>query len=200
MPVQPLQQPQSLGDRPEMRDLVRRVLAEDLRYAERVEDPAGEPVVRFAPEVVRPLEQLLIPNREERSTQRRKHRQLIVWPLDRGEGGANSLDFFAFVERAPADEHVRNAACLERLDVRARDVGLPAHEPTEEETDVLGRDLDGVCAAPFRDPPVALVDDPVDESADRVRQRLLDRASGHVTPRVRRRHRQRDDRRLAVDS
>ena len=200
MPVQPLQEPQSLGDRPEMRDLVRRVLAEDLRDAERVENPAGESVVRLASEMVRPLEQLLIPNREERSTQRRKHRQLIVRPLDRGKGGANGLDFLALMERAPADEHVRDAARLERLDVRARDVGLPAHETPEQETDVLGRDLDGVGAAPFRDPPVALVDDPVDESPDRVRQRLLDRASGHVAPCVRRRHRQRDDGRLAVDS
>ena len=96
-----------------------------------------------APEMVRPLEQLFVANREERSAQRRKHRQLIVRPLDRGEGGANRLDFFALVERAPADEHVRDAARLERLDVGPRDVGLPAHEAAEQEADVLGRDLDG---------------------------------------------------------
>jgi hypothetical protein len=43
------------------------------------------------------------------------------------------------VEGAPADEHVRDAARLERLDVRPRDVGLPADEAAEEQADVLGR-------------------------------------------------------------
>ena len=64
----------------------------------------------------------------------------------------------------------------------------------------LAETLTGVGPAPLGDLPVALVDDPVDEGSDRVRQRLLDRAPGDVAPRVRRRHRQRDDRRLAVDA
>ncbi len=201
MPVQPLQQPERLGDRPEVRDLVRRVLVEDLRHAERMEARRArtDRPVRAA-EAVRPLEQLFVADREERSAQRRKHRQLIVGPLDRGERGAHRLDLFALVERAAADEHVRDAARLERLDVGPRDVGLPADEPPEQQADVLGRDLDGRGAAPLGDLPAALVDDPVDERADRVRQRLLDRAAGHVAPRVRLGHRQRDDRRLAVES
>ncbi len=148
MPVQPLQQPQRFGDRPEVRNLRRRVLVEDLRHAKRMEDPAGEPVFRSAPEMMRPLEQLLVADREERAAQRRKHRQLVVGPLDRRERGAQRLDLLALVERAAADEHVRDAARLERLDVGARDVGLPAHEAPEEQADVLGRDLDG--RAPLR--------------------------------------------------
>ena len=139
MAMQPLQQPQRLGDRPQVRNLVRRVLVEDLRHAKRMEDAAGEPLVRRAAEMVRPLEQLLVPNRKERSTQRRKHRQLIVRPLDRGERGAQGLDLFALVERAPADQDVRDAARLERLDVGARDVGLPADEAPEQQADVLCR-------------------------------------------------------------
>ena len=69
--------------------------------------------------MVRPLEQLLVADREERAAQRREHRQLVVRPLDRGERGADGLDLFALVERLAADEHVRDAARLERLDVRA---------------------------------------------------------------------------------
>ncbi len=63
---------------------------------------------------------------------------------------------------------------------RARDVGLPADETPEQETDVLGRDLDRRVAAPLRDLPAALVDDPVDE-ARRPRSAATARSrSGHV--------------------
>ena len=140
MPVQPLQQPQRFGDRPEVRDLLRRVLVEHRRHPKRMEDSASEPVAGAAAEMMRPLEQLFIADREERAAQRRKHRQLIVGPLDRGQGGAKRLDLFALVKGAPADEHVRDAARLERLDVGTRDVGLPAHKTPEQQADVLGRD------------------------------------------------------------
>ena len=92
--------------------------------------------------MMRPLEQLLVANREERASQRREHRQLVVRPLDRGQRGADGFDFLALVKRSAADEHVRDAARLERLDVGARDVGLPAHETAEQKADVLRRDLD----------------------------------------------------------
>jgi len=135
--VQPLQQPERFGDRPEMRDLCRRVLVEHARHAKRVKAAAVETIAGAAPEVVCPLEQLFIANREKWPPQRRKHRQLIVWPLDRCQRGAQRLDLFAFVERAATDEDVRNAARFERLDIRPRDVGLPAHEAPEEQTDML---------------------------------------------------------------
>ncbi len=46
MPVQALQQPQRFGDRPEVGNLRRRVLVEDLRHSKRMEAPAGEPLFR----------------------------------------------------------------------------------------------------------------------------------------------------------
>ena len=71
-------------------------------------------------EPVPELEQVLVVDREERSLQRREHRQLVVGPLDRGQRRANRLDFFAVVKRLAADEQVRNAARLDRVDVRPR--------------------------------------------------------------------------------
>ena len=164
-----------------------------------MEDAAVEPVAGAASEMVRPLEQLFIADGEEWTAQRRKDRQLVVRPLDGGQRGANRLDFLALVERSPADEHVRDPARLERLDVGTRDVGLPAHEAAKQQADVLGRDLDRRAAAAFGDLPLAVLDDPVDERADRARQRLFDGSAGDVAPRVRLGHRQRHDRRLSVD-
>ena len=71
------------------------------------------------PELMAIFEQLLIADREQRSPQRRKHRQLIVWPLDGGERGAQRLDFAAIVKRPAADEQMRDAARFERAHVRA---------------------------------------------------------------------------------
>ena len=62
-----------------------------------------------------PLEQLLVTNREQRSAQRRKHRQLVVRPLDRRERGADRFDFLAIVKCLAADEHMMDAARFERL-------------------------------------------------------------------------------------
>ena len=58
----------------------------------------------------------------------------------------------------------------------------------------LAATVTGAVAGPLRHLPAALVDEPVDERADRVRQRLLDRDGRDVPRAVRRRHRQRDDR------
>ena len=44
------------------------------------------------------LEQLLVANRKQRSPQRRKHRQLIVGPLDGRQRCPQRLDFAAIVE------------------------------------------------------------------------------------------------------
>ena len=141
MPVQALQQPERFSDRPEVRDLRRRVLVEHARHAKRVKAPAVEAIPGAASEAVRPFEQLFVADREEWAAQRRKHRQLIVGPLDGRQRGAQRLDFFALVEGATANEHVRNAARFEGLDVGPRDVGLPADEAPEEQTDVFGRRL-----------------------------------------------------------
>ena len=64
------------------------------------------------------LEQLLIVDREERSLQRRKHRQLVVGPFDRGQRRADRLDFLAAVKRLAADQQMRDAARLDGVGVR----------------------------------------------------------------------------------
>src|SRR5262245_17179020 len=99
---------------------------------------ARELLVLSTAEAMRPLHQLFIANREERTPQRREHRQLIVGPFDCGKRRANRLDLLALVEGLAADEDVRNAACLERLDVAARHVRLPADEAAEQQTDMFG--------------------------------------------------------------
>ena len=96
------------------------------------------------PELMAILEQLLIPDREQCSPQRRKHRQLIVWPLDRRERGAQRLDFAAVVKRPAADEQMRDAARFERPHVRPRHVLSEADEPAEQQADVPGLDRDEV--------------------------------------------------------
>ena len=82
------------------------------------------------------LEQRLVVDREERAAQRREHRQLVVGPLDRRERRAHRLDLLAIVERLAADEQVRHAARLERLDVRPRHVVAEVEEAAEQEADV----------------------------------------------------------------
>ena len=98
--------------------------------------------------------------------------------------------------KAPAHEHVRNAARLERLDVGPRHVRLPADETPEEQADVLGAHRDRWLAAALGDLPAALVDDPLDHRPHCRGQRLVDRDARHVSSRVRRRHRQHHDRGL----
>src|SRR3990170_8612805 len=147
VPVQALQQPQRLRNRTEVRDLVRRVPVEDRRHAERTKAATSEPAVTLASEAMRPLEELFIPNREERTAQRCKDRKLVVRPLDRGEGGANGLDFLALVKSLAPDEDVRDPTRLEGLDVRARNVRFPTHEATKQQADVLGCDFDRRAAA-----------------------------------------------------
>src|SRR5204862_8240216 len=91
-----------------------------------------------------PFEQILAANREQRAAQRRKHRQLIVGPLDRGQGGAERFDFFAVVEGLAAYQDVMHAAGFERPDVGLRDVFAETEEAPEQNTDVAR--LDGAPA------------------------------------------------------
>ena len=197
--MEPLQKPERFGNRPEVGNLCRRVLVEDLWHAEWVEDATVEPFAGPAAEMMRPFEQLFIADREKRAAQRRKHGQLIVGPLDGRQRRPERLDFLALVKGAAANEHVWNSTRLERFDVGTRDIRLPAHESPEEETDVLCRHPDGSIAAALGHHPLAVLHDPVDEGADSIWNRLLDGAAGHVTAGIRLRYRQRDDRRLLVE-
>ena len=109
-------------------------------------------------------EQRLVAEREERAAQRAVDRELVVRPLDRGERGAQALDLLALVERLAADQHVRDAARLERLDVRLRDVGAALREAPEQQAHVPRRDGQ-ILARPLalRHAPAALLDEPVHE-------------------------------------
>ena len=84
------------------------------------------------------FEQLLFADGEQRSVQRRIHRQFVFGPFDRGQRRANGIHFLALVERLAADEQVRNAARFERLDVVARDVVAEMHEAAEQQADIAG--------------------------------------------------------------
>src|SRR4030095_15087374 len=92
-------------------------------------ESAGENVI---------LEQLLVADGEQRPTQRREDRQLIVWPLDRHQCGSERLDLVTVVKRLAADEQVFDTACFERLDVRPRNVLTETHEAAEQDADVAG--------------------------------------------------------------
>src|SRR4051812_608057 len=127
-----------------------------------------------------PLEQLLIPDGKECPAQRREHRQFVVGPFDGGERGANALHLFAIVEGLAPDEHMRDAPRLESLQVALRHVFAETEKASKQDADVLGRDLDGHVARPLRHRPPALVEHPVDEGADSIRQRLLYRDRRYV--------------------
>ena len=126
----------------------------------------SKPLRRRQTESMCPFEERLVSDGEERPSQRREHRQLVIGPLDRGKRRADGLDFLPLVKRLAADEHVRDRACFERFDVRSCDVVLPADEAAEQKADVLGRDRDGSLPAAFRHHPAALAQHPLDEGAD----------------------------------
>ncbi len=119
------------------------------------------------------LEQHLIRDTAERSPQRRKHRQLIVRPFDRGERSAHGLDFLARVKRLASDQQVRNGPRFKGVHVGPCHVLTPAVETTKQNRDVAGlergTDFHGHQAGrcPFGDRPAAFVDQPVDKRPDR---------------------------------
>ena len=84
------------------------------------------------------FEQLFFADRKERTVQRRIHRQLVFRPFDGGQRGSNRIHFFALVKRLAANQQVRHAARLERLDVVTRHVVSEMQEAAEQEADVAG--------------------------------------------------------------
>ena len=144
-------------------------------------------------------EQRVVGEREERAAQRGEHRQLVVGPLDRGERVAQRLDLLALVERAAADQDVRRGGAPRARARRPRDVAAEGAEAPEEQADVarLDRHARSGRSRSVTVQPLSL-DQPVDERADRVGQRLVDLPVGDVAAvvAVGRGHRQRDQRRL----
>ena len=146
-------------------------------------------------------EQRLVVDREERASQRREHRQLVVRPLDRGQRAADRFHLFTLVKRFAADEQVRHAARFERVDVRAGHVGAEVQESPEQDarrgapaparaSAASSRGVRSVTVQPLS------FEQPVDERADGVGQRFLDRVAGDTAHPVRLGNRQRDHRRL----
>ena len=165
--VEPLEEHERISDWTQVGDLLEYLAVERRRHAERVQMRTSKPLRRRQTESMRPFEERLVSDGEERSSQRREHRQLVVGPLDRGKRRADGLDFLPLVKRLAADEHVRDRACFECFDVRSCDVVLPADEAAEQKADVLGRDRDGSLPAAFRHHPSALAQHPLDEGARR---------------------------------
>jgi hypothetical protein len=73
MAMEPFEELQGAGDRTQLLDVRRRVAREHLGDAMRMEGVALEPLLRLAPEAIRPLEQVLVADREEGPAQRREH-------------------------------------------------------------------------------------------------------------------------------
>ena len=150
-------------------------------------------------ELVAILQQLFIPDGKERPVQGRKHRQFVIGPLDRQERGAHGLDLFPGVKRSSAHQQVRDPARLERLDVRPGDIpGEKTFEPAEQQTHVARRNghASGRLLALGHRPP-ALLEQPGDERAHRIRKRVIDGFEGNPFGlAVGARDRKGDDRRL----
>ena len=85
-------------------------------------------------------EERVVAEREERTAQRGKDPEFVIRPFDGGEGIAQRDDLLAIVERATADQHVRNAPRLERADVGPGDVGREVAESAKEDADVARPD------------------------------------------------------------
>src|SRR6516164_379353 len=76
--------------------------------------------------------ELLVPKRKEWPAEGGKHSQLIIRAFDRGESIAESDDFLAIVERAPAYQNMRNTTDFQRSDVGPCNIGSECAQPAEQ--------------------------------------------------------------------
>ena len=143
------------------------------RRAARLERRAGAACRATSSPTATEGEERVVRQREEGPAQRREDGELVVGPLDGRERVPHGADLLALVERAAADEDVGDAPRLERAHVGAGEVVAEALEALEEEAHVARVDGHGLVGPlALGDPPAALVDEPVDERAHRVGQRL----------------------------
>src|SRR5687767_15991155 len=117
------------------------------------------------------LEELFVSDREQRAAKRGEDRQLVVGPLDGREGGPQRLDFLAIVKRAAANQQMPDAAGFQGVQIRAGLISPVVDEAPEEHADLARFNRDGSAAPPLRHLPAALAYQPLDECADRVRER-----------------------------
>ena len=141
------------------------------------------------------LEQQLVFEGKERTSQGCKDRQLVIGPFDRRQRRTDRGHLLAAVEGAPAHEQVRNASGLEGLDVVTCDVRTKTLKTTKQNTHMTGRDR-YTRRAMFSHSPSALIEKPLDEASDCARERALDGAGRDSPHPVWPRYRQRNKRRL----
>ena len=143
------------------------VAAELRRHPERVE--YAETRLEF--------EEMLVIDGEQRTLQRRERGELVVWPFDRRQHGADRLDFIAAVERLPAYEQMGDPSRLDGVDVGTRHVFAKAREAPKQDRDVPRLEanalLPSVGVAFGHGPTAVFLREPRDERRDRIRQRLL---------------------------
>ena len=120
------------------------------------------------------LEQQVVGEREERAAQRGIDRQLVVGPLDGAERHAQRVDLLALVERLAADEQVRHAARLERLDVGRVTSSPKLVKRRNRRQTCRPAPARALAAAAPLEPSSRSPAPATDEGADRVRQRRLD--------------------------
>ncbi len=130
---------------------------------ERRRQVGGERTERVqAAEALAKREQRAVAEREERTAQRREHREIVLGSLDRGERVADRLDLLALVERAAADQHVRQLARFQGSDVEPGHVAPVGTEAAEEDADVARLDRDPtIRPLALGHRPAAPVDEPV---------------------------------------
>src|SRR6185436_8138475 len=101
----------------------------------------GAPAQRIEPAMARAEgKQDIVAEAEKWPSQSGVHAELVVRPFDCMKRRAQGGDLFAVVETAPADQHVPDAARLERSHVRMCKVLAERLKAPKQQTDVTRRD------------------------------------------------------------
>jgi hypothetical protein len=137
--------------------------------------------------------QILVGDAEQRTAQGRKHGELVIGPLDGGQGDAHGLDLFALIETASAHQNVRNVPGGKLIHVRLSDAVASSSETTEEKADVRRANGPRLIGSARRDLPAALLDEPLYPGCDRLGLGLLDCPLANVAPTIRAGNRKGDE-------
>src|SRR6185369_5443594 len=149
-------------------------------------------------------EQLRIDQREQRTSKRGEHRKLIIGPFDCRKRVSNRLDLFTHVKPAASNKQVRKPARFKRSNGRTSHVFGKTSKASKQQAHVSR--LNGTLLrwiAPLGHGPAALAHKPLDERRNAVGLSLLDLPKNRLSVigrRVGLGHRQRDHRRLSVNT
>src|SRR5687768_7225158 len=114
-----------------------------------------------APTAIR--QQLRVGEREEWSTQRGKHREFVIGPLNRSECIADRLHFLSRMERAAAHEQVWYAMSFQSLHIRPGYVGGVVTQTPKQETNVSRLKRHSLRTLALSNSPTTLVHHPIYE-------------------------------------